>query len=362
MAEHNLVNNHIEMALLDTISDLIRVVDENNQVVYYNHAMRLALEDQMYHVYDTEDYGFFDFKMTARCLASGETIQRETYVGDVYYSVKTNPIRSSEGGIIGAIEVYRDKGVEKRLQIELVEKNRSFTEEQVSASAIQRSLLPPKGFMRALCMDYYFRPAELLSGDFFDVMQIDDDHVVFYIADAVGHGFSSSMTTVFISQTMRNMAPELLVDPTVAMLELVHRFRELNLPDTMYFTMFLGVYSLKNRKLTYVNAGHDCPPLIKREGNVRLLLNAGFPVTPLVEASFYECRSEYIQRGDEILLYTDGMTECRSRSGEQFGVEGLRKLFREVGEEPLSHIIDRLREFVQSEIVDDMTCLYLKIL
>ena len=69
MAEHNLVNNHIEMALLDTISDLIRVVDENNQVVYYNHAMRLALEDQMYHVYDTEDYGFFDFKMTARCLS-----------------------------------------------------------------------------------------------------------------------------------------------------------------------------------------------------------------------------------------------------------------------------------------------------
>lgn len=50
MAEHNLLNNHIEMALLDTISDLIRVVDEDNQVVYYNHAMRLALEDQMYHV------------------------------------------------------------------------------------------------------------------------------------------------------------------------------------------------------------------------------------------------------------------------------------------------------------------------
>ena len=362
MAEHNLFTNRIVMALLDTISDLIRVFNEDNQVVYYNQAMRLALEDQMYHAYDSDDYGFFDFRMTARCLAGGETIQRETYVGDVYYSVKTNPIRGHDGRIIGAVEVYRDKGVEKKLQIELVEKNRSFTEEQVNASAIQRSLLPPKGFMRALFMDYYYRPAELLSGDFFDVMQIDDDHVAFYIADAVGHGFSSSMTTVFISQTMRNMAPELLVDPTVAMFELVHRFRELNLPDTMYFTMFLGVYSLKKRKLTYVNAGHDCPPLIKREGNVRLLMNAGFPVTPLVEASFYECRSEYIQRGDELLLYTDGMTECRSGDGEQFGVDGLRKCFAEVGENPLTDITERLRQFVQSEIVDDMTCLYLKML
>ena len=362
MAEHNLLNNRIEMALLDTISDLIRVVNEDNQVVYYNQAMRLALEDQMYHAYDSDDYGFFDFRMTGRCLAGGETIQRETYVGDVYYSVKTNPIRGHDGRIIGAVEVYRDKGVEKKLQIELVEKNRSFTEEQVNASAIQRSLLPPKGFMRALFMDYYYRPAELLSGDFFDVMQIDDDHVAFYIADAVGHGFSSSMTTVFISQTMRNMAPELLVDPTVAMLELVHRFRELNLPDTMYFTMFLGVYSLKKRKLTYVNAGHDCPPLIKREGNVRLLMNAGFTVTPLVEASFYECRSEYIQRGDELLLYTDGMTECRSGDGEQFGVDGLKKCFAEVGENPLTDITERLNKFVQTEIVDDMTCLYLKML
>ena len=59
MAEHNLLNNRIEMALLDTISDLIRVVNEDNQVVYYNQAMRLALEDQMYHAYDSDDYGFF---------------------------------------------------------------------------------------------------------------------------------------------------------------------------------------------------------------------------------------------------------------------------------------------------------------
>ena len=91
-------------------------------------------------------------------------------------------------------------------------------------------------------------------------------------------------------------------------------------------------------------------------------MNAGFPVTPLVEASFYECRSEYIQRGDELLLYTDGMTECRSGDGEQFGVDGLRKCFAEVGENPLTDITERLRQFVQSEIVDDMTCLYLKML
>lgn len=102
--------------------------------------------------------------------------------------------------------------------------------------------------------------------------------------------------------------------------------------------MFLGVYSQK-RKLTYkcrprlpapYKAGRQCAPFIE----------CGFPVTPR-GSCFYEC-SEYIQRGDEILLYTDGMTECRSKDGEQFGVDGLKKSFGEAEDEPLSDIMDSL--------------------
>ena len=159
---------------------------------------------------------------------------------------------------------------------------------------------------------------------------------------------------------MRNMDPEILVDPTVAMMELVHRFRELHLPDTMYFTMFLGVYSKKSRKFTYANAGHDCPPLLKRNSHVRLLINTGFPVTRLVEATFYECRTAYLQKGDELLFYTDGITECRSRGREQFGVDALRSLFGRLEKEPLGEIRQALDDFIYEDIVDDMTCVYVK--
>lgn len=102
---------------MDTMTDLIRVVDKDNRVVYYNHAMKQVLERN-----EGKATGHDDFRMTARCLGSGENIQRETYIGETYYSVKTNPIRSEEGEIVGAIEVFRDKSLEKRLQVELIEK------------------------------------------------------------------------------------------------------------------------------------------------------------------------------------------------------------------------------------------------
>lgn len=357
MNEREILSNKIEAKLLDTMTDLIRVVDKDNRVVYYNHAMKQVLEknEKKASVHD-------DLRMTARCLGSGENIQRETYIGKTYYSVKTNPIRSEDGEIVGAIEVFRDKSLEKRLQVELIEKNRALIEEQISASAVQRALLPKRGYDRYFYRDYFYRPAEILSGDFFDIIEIDEDRTAIYMADAVGHGFASSMATLFISQTMRNMDPEILMDPTVAMMELVHRFRELNPPDTMYFTMFLGVYSKKTRKFTYANAGHDCPPLLKRQGYVRLLINSGFPVSQLVEATFYECRSVYLQKGDELLFYTDGITECRSRGRKQYGVDALRDLFSKIGDDPLAEIHRALSKFIYEDIVDDMTCLYMKLI
>ena len=361
MKDREILYKKIEIKLLDTMTDLIRVVDKDNRVVYYNHAMKQALE-KLEGTGGDEDRrdGHDDFRMTARSLGSGENIQRETYIGEAYYSVKTNPIRSETGEIIGAIEVFRDKSLEKRLQIELIEKNRALMDEQMNAASIQRALLPQRGYDRFFFMDYFYLPAELLSGDFFDLIEIDEDRTAIYIADVVGHGFASSMATLFISQTMRNMDPDILSDPTVAMMELVHRFRDLNLPADMYFTMFLGVFSKKHRKFTYANAGHDCPPLFKRKNHVRLLMNSGFPVTPLVEASFYECRTAYLQKGDELLFYTDGVTEGRNKRGEQYGVGALRALFSEIGEEPLTDIRRVLQDFIYEDIVDDMTCVYIK--
>ncbi len=361
MKDREILYKKIEIKLLDTMTDLIRVVDKDNRVVYYNHAMKQALE-KLEGTGGDEDRrdGHDDFRMTARSLGSGENIQRETYIGEAYYSVKTNPIRSETGEIIGAIEVFRDKSLEKRLQIELIEKNRALMDEQMNAASIQRALLPQRGYDRFFFMDYFYIPAELLSGDFFDIIEIDEDRTAIYIADVVGHGFASSMATLFISQTMRNMDPDILSDPTVAMMELVHRFRDLNLPADMYFTMFLGVFSKKHRKFTYANAGHYCPPLFKRKNHVRLLMNSGFPVTPLVEASFYECRTAYLQKGDELLFYTDGVTEGRNKRGEQYGVGALRALFSEIGEEPLTDIRSVLQDFIYEDIVDDMTCVYIK--
>lgn len=366
MKDSDILSGQMDIKLLDTMSDLIRVVDENNEVIFVNEAMRRVQGMDIGLLCPAGDdgnpNGLCDFRMTARCLASGENIQREVLFEDKYYSVKTNPIRSSKGKIVGAIEVFRDKSMEKNLQVELIEKNRSLIEEQMAAANIQQALLPRRGYTEKMHMDFFYRPAEVLSGDFFDLLEVDEHHTVIYIADTVGHGFASSMVNMFISQTMRNLDPEILIDPTVAIVELGERFRDLHLPETIYFTMFLGVYCDTDRSFTYVNAGHDCPPLLKRKNRVRLLLNSGFPVSRLVQGAFYECRKAYLKRGDELLFYTDGITECRDQKQRQFGVEALRELFS--GDEPsmLEHIVHTLEDYIHQDIVDDMSCVYIRMI
>ncbi|MFR9297257.1 MAG: hypothetical protein ACLVLI_06010, partial [Aedoeadaptatus pacaensis] len=96
MKDREILNREIEIRLLDTMTDLIRVVDKDNRVVYYNHAMEQALDKlEGSDEGGAQGDGHADFRMTARALGSGENIQRETYIGETYYSVKTNPIRSN---------------------------------------------------------------------------------------------------------------------------------------------------------------------------------------------------------------------------------------------------------------------------
>ena len=69
------------------------------------------------------------------------------------------------------------------------------------AKHIQEKILPPKGVIDNLHIDYIYKPSEMLSGDIFDVFHIDEDHIGIYISDVSGHGVAAAMMTMFIRQT-----------------------------------------------------------------------------------------------------------------------------------------------------------------
>ena len=348
--------------ILDGIADMIRIVNSENEIVYFNDAMEdlfMGQSDKLWCSFDgsKDPDSFCDMTISQRCLATGQVIQREESIGEHYYSVKTNPIRGEDGEIIGAIEVFRNKSLEKKLQIELIEKNKSMTEEMNSAQNIQRALLPKRGYINRIMVDYFFIPADVLSGDIFDIYEFDKEHTAIYIADTVGHGFSSSMTTMFISQTMRNMPKSIQRDPAKTLNELSRRFKDLMLGIELYFTIFYAVYNRKTRELVYCNAGHNCPPLLKKNGKcIQPIELSGYPISRLFKDVHYENYKMSLKKGTEILFYTDGVIECRNRKQEEFGLEKLKALFLEKGEDFLESLIEEINLFVQGDYLDDMTC------
>nr|WP_255702390.1 SpoIIE family protein phosphatase [Peptoniphilus sp. KCTC 25270] len=357
-----LVNHEkLNTQILDGIADMIRIVNKDNEVVYFNDAMEKFFSGNTNLIVCEMDQeegqdSFCDMRITERCLSTGEVIQREESVGEDYYSVKTNPIFGDNGSIIGAIEVFRNKSTEKKLQIELIERNKSLMEEMQAARNIQQALLPTENSIKGIDLNYLYRPASALSGDVFDVYEIDEDHIALYIADVVGHGFSSSMTTMFIFQTLRNMQKKILKNPALTMEELNKRFLQLGLSVEIYFTLFYGVFNRKTKEFTYTNAGHNCPPMVKQGEDITLLEASGYPINRLFSEHKYEAETIQLKDKSQILLYTDGIVEYKNIDRIEFGIQRLKEIFETYTQHFFEELDSSLRSFVYGEPIDDITC------
>ncbi|MDO5037426.1 MAG: SpoIIE family protein phosphatase [Tissierellia bacterium] len=350
--------------VLDGIADMVRIVDVNNRVIFFNRSMEETFDgelDQLLCPMKEGDDGICDLRFSERTLQTGEIIQREEKIGEGYFSVKTSPILGDDGQIKGAIEVFRNKTREKKLQIEITHRNKQMTKEMNAASNIQKSLVPNPGRIRDLDFKTLYEPAAILSGDIFDIFPINKTLVAFYMADSVGHGFASSMTTMFIYQALRNMPKSLQKDPSLALVELQDRFSKLSLNVSNYFTIVYGVYNSKEKTLTFANAGHNCPPLIYSKGKVEEVPLRGFPINPLFASGDYDTGQYKLKEGDQVLLITDGLVECVNQDQVQYGLDRLKAFYEKNPPNFLEDLQEDIRSFSYRQPEDDMSALWLKL-
>lgn len=346
--------------LLDDIADMVRIMDQDNRVIFFNRSMTETFDGEVEKLLcpvDEEEEGICNLSISARTLQTGEVISREEKIADGYYSVKTSPIRGKSGEIIGTIEVFRNKTMEKKLQQELIRRNKQMVREMNSARSIQQGLLPNKGSYGDLTMDYLYLPAEKLSGDIFDLFPIGKHQYGVYIADAVGHGFASSMSTMFIFQALKNMRRETQRDPSFALKEISRRFQALGLNMDIYFTIFYGVLDLKKETFLFANGGHNCPALLMNEkDSEQISLEVrGFPISRLFEVQDYETKKVDFKRGSRLLLMSDGVLESFNRKREQFGLNRVKELLQRDKDQFLTNLQNEIEAFTQGEVSDDMT-------
>ncbi|MGA3040773.1 MAG: SpoIIE family protein phosphatase [Bryobacteraceae bacterium] len=259
----------------------------------------------------------------------------------------------------------------ERLIVVAKEKERLESELEIAREV--QSLLFPKDVpgLKTLTLTGVCHPARVVSGDYYDFMRFDSS-VAFAIGDVAGKGISAALLMASIQSTMRMQltagepgtagnggSPHPL--STAVMVSRLNKLLYANTSPEKYATFYFALYDEKTHTLTYTNAGH-LQPILLRKGVPELLEVTG-TVVGAFPFSLYEERNIQLGSGDVLVAYTDGMIEPENEYGEMFGEQRLTDLLAKNVDRDSPEIIARTMEAVlqwsgdAAELSDDMTML-----
>jgi len=261
----------------------------------------------------------------------------------------------------------------ERLLVVAKEKERLQSEIEI-AREVQSQLFPrtvPE--TKTLKLTAICQPARLVSGDYYDYEIVRDSQVALAIGDVAGKGISAALLMATLQSALRTQLQSWMDAAAapgngrsvsvVSTSQLVGRLNmqlhALTSPEK-YATFCLGVYDEASAVLTYTNAGH-LPPLLVREGVPSRLDVNGTVVGAFAFSSYGESRVD-LKSGDLLMCFTDGVTEPENEYGEMFGEERLVELVARNSHRSEEQIVDlvisSVREWTASEeLQDDMTML-----
>jgi sigma-B regulation protein RsbU (phosphoserine phosphatase) len=202
----------------------------------------------------------------------------------------------------------------------------------------------------------------MVGGDFYDFINVSEDHLGIAIGDAQGKGMPGALLMATVRSALRTQ-----IENSYTTQEIMYRVNNSFCRDTRvtnFVTLFYGALNTKSGLLTFTNAGHS-PPLLFRGDSVQRL-EAGGLVVGIQRDWDYSERQIALVAGDVIVLYTDGAVECMNRRDEMFGTERLIEAAKESLDRSASEINDRLysvlRSFLEGgALQDDLTLLVLKV-
>lgn len=201
------------------------------------------------------------------------------------------------------------------------------------------------------------RQMRALGGDCYDFACQEDGRLTMLVGDASGKGVAAALMMASVQASLRTAAV-FTGDDLSRLLRVVNAHACVSSLANRYATLFYGVLDGGGRTLRYVNAGHNPPVVLRRDGSIDWLEPSGAPVGLFPEAIWQE-RVVRLQPGDRVIAYTDGVTEASSASGEEWGVEGLLRAANGSRMESVSElvrsILDAMDEFSEGVQADDAT-------
>jgi len=273
------------------------------------------------------------------------------------------------GELLAQVETFlhikdrHDHLVEKSAEVNRVNKRLQTAYHQIDqelelAGRIQESFLPhslPE--LPGLRFSVHYRPCGRVGGDFYDVFRLDEKHVGFYVADAMGHGVPASLLTIFVKKGVRTKEISgqtyRLVPPGDVLKHLNNDLIEQALSDNPFITMAYMLFNFAEGKLQFARAGHPFPLYMPRNGKPCLWEIEGSLLG--VFDTTYPVRTQQLHPGDKLLLYTDGVDAARFEHAP-VGVGSLLAAAERKRDLPIQDLVDWLsRELFDENRKDDLT-------
>ncbi len=194
-------------------------------------------------------------------------------------------------------------------------------------------------------------PAKEVGGDLFDFFFLDDDHLCFTVGDVSGKGMPASLFMVVTKIMVKTKATKGLSPEKV--LDRVNQDISMDNPSLLFVTLFLGILNIRTGELQFANGGHNPPLIIRSGGDIGMTESTGGIALGVMEDFLYESKAVALQRGDLIVLYSDGVTEAMNRDQDLYGDKRLLELMHTLKDRPVHEIIRGIVESVDAFCQDE---------
>jgi sigma-B regulation protein RsbU (phosphoserine phosphatase) len=210
------------------------------------------------------------------------------------------------------------------------------------------------------------QPAAWVTGDFYDIFRLDERHIGFYVADAVGHGMPAALLTVFVKKSLQTKRIDgkkyELIAPEESLSLLNADLLSAELQETPFITMLYGIYDEQTAQCTYARGGHPRPLLLNHTGELSVLGGDG-PLLGVFPEAKFEAHTQTLEAGDRLIFYTDGAE--RVLTGRRADAERLFNIIRSAALLPIEVLLDTVLDAVHAgtagePLADDVTLLALE--
>jgi sigma-B regulation protein RsbU (phosphoserine phosphatase) len=212
------------------------------------------------------------------------------------------------------------------------------------AAEIQRQFLPatapPVG---GLDLAGHNAPCRTVGGDYFDFFPYDGNRVAMVLGDVSGKGMPASLLMMGLQARVQVLAEE--PRDLAEVMSKLNRITSANCPSNRFITLFFCILDGDTGELTYCNAGHN-PPIIVRADGSRELVPGGGPVIGILASVEYHALKTRLEHGDTLVIYSDGITEAADVTGEEFETDRLGAAVAKCRDLPAGAIVEEVNRAV----------------